>query len=230
MITTTFANSQTAVLLSEGVPELFSEYVDTAQFENGIFICMFVISLGAGGVIKMRIQHTNDPNDTTPDFVGLENLVFGRYAATIEDAWPTAWAKSPEFNPTISGVGVSTLINNGDGTATATTSQNHNINQGQNVVINGANEPEYNGPCVVKEITGANTFTYAIKGDPSTPATGSISVSRNILGTITKEGVIGTKRYVRTKVTASTAATAAVFAIMGSELLPLYAGGTPNHG
>lgn len=59
--------------------------------------------------------------------------------------------------------------------ATVTTATPHGFNTGENVNIQGANEPQYNGVKRVT-VTGANTFTYDVFSQPATPATGSLSI------------------------------------------------------
>jgi len=58
--------------------------------------------------------------------------------------------------------------------ATVTTSSTHNLANNFSVTISGANESEYNGTFVVKEVTALNQFKYDIVGTPSSPATGTI--------------------------------------------------------
>lgn len=68
---------------------------------------------------------------------------------------------------------VSATITRSGSTATVTTGSAHGFNTGTNVLINGANQTEYNGFFFIT-VTGANTFTYTVSGTPVTPATGSI--------------------------------------------------------
>ncbi|MDH3325182.1 MAG: baseplate J/gp47 family protein [Gammaproteobacteria bacterium] len=56
---------------------------------------------------------------------------------------------------------------------TATTSAVHNLSSQINVTISGAVETEYNGVQSIN-VTGLNTFTFAITTTPTTPATGTI--------------------------------------------------------
>lgn len=57
---------------------------------------------------------------------------------------------------------------------TATVTKNsHGYVDGEEVIISGAAEDEYNGPYIVAGAT-ANTFTYTIVGTPTSPATGTI--------------------------------------------------------
>ncbi|HXG08500.1 MAG TPA: hypothetical protein VNK04_01805 [Gemmataceae bacterium] len=69
------------------------------------------------------------------------------------------------------------------GTATATTTAPHGFMTGTQVVIRGANQPEYNGAFVIT-VTGLDTFTYPISGTPASPATGrNITASVEVLFT-----------------------------------------------
>lgn len=60
-------------------------------------------------------------------------------------------------------------------TATATVPE-HGFQNGWQVTIAGATQPEYNGTFIIGGVT-TNTFTFAVGGAPATPATGDISVS-----------------------------------------------------
>lgn len=62
---------------------------------------------------------------------------------------------------------------------TVITSSNHNLAPNISVTIAGAIETEYNGVFIVTTTADATTFTYEISTAPSTPATGTISVSYN---------------------------------------------------
>jgi hypothetical protein len=59
------------------------------------------------------------------------------------------------------------------GTATATTTPDHGYTTGDTVEIRGAVETDYNGLYTIT-VTGAKTFTYAVSGTPTSPATGTI--------------------------------------------------------
>lgn len=59
-------------------------------------------------------------------------------------------------------------------TATATTAAAHGLRDGQEVVVAGADQAEYNIRAKI-DVTGATTFTYTVSGSPATPATGTIT-------------------------------------------------------
>lgn len=59
-------------------------------------------------------------------------------------------------------------------TATATTSSPHGYVTGDFVTVSGAVETAYNGEAQVT-VTGPTTFTYTVAGNPTTPATGTIT-------------------------------------------------------
>lgn len=63
------------------------------------------------------------------------------------------------------------------GTATVTTTAAHGLSTGQYVVVRGANQDEYNLVTAVT-VTGADTFTYPVVNSPTTPATGTITVTK----------------------------------------------------
>jgi uncharacterized phage protein gp47/JayE len=58
-------------------------------------------------------------------------------------------------------------------TATATTTNPHNLATGMTVTISGAVETQYNGSFEI-QVTSDTTFTYTVVGAPTTPATGTI--------------------------------------------------------
>jgi len=62
-------------------------------------------------------------------------------------------------------------------TATVTTSDDHNIEIGQNVAIAGADQTAYNGTVAVTGTPSTTTFTYEVSGSPTSPATGTITSS-----------------------------------------------------
>ena len=75
-------------------------------------------------------------------------------------------------------VGVSTLESSGT-TATVTSFVPNNVFQGDEVIIAGADQSNYNGTFVVQSIdTANNSFTYVMPGTAVSPATGAITCER----------------------------------------------------
>jgi len=70
---------------------------------------------------------------------------------------------------------VSTLTRSG-AVATVTTTAPHNYATGDYITVAGATPTAYNGTVKITA-TGDQTFTYAIADSPSTPATGTITVT-----------------------------------------------------
>jgi hypothetical protein len=70
------------------------------------------------------------------------------------------------------GAAVASITRSGS-TATVTTSTAHGLVTGQDVVISGAAQSEYNGFFPVT-VTSSTVFTYTVPGAPATPATGTI--------------------------------------------------------
>jgi len=60
--------------------------------------------------------------------------------------------------------------------ATVTTPGEHGYKAGENVLIAGANQSDYNGTVGILSIPTSTTFTYAVANSPATPATGTITV------------------------------------------------------
>jgi len=61
-------------------------------------------------------------------------------------------------------------------TATATTSDNHNLASGMQAIVAGANQADYNITTTIT-VTDYNKFTYQVANAPTTPATGSINAT-----------------------------------------------------
>ncbi len=78
------------------------------------------------------------------------------------------WARRQRGN----GPSAVTSITRSGGTATVTSFQ-HTYTAGDQVIITGANQPEYNGRFTVGGVT-VSTFTYTVSGSPATPATGAL--------------------------------------------------------
>jgi subtilisin-like proprotein convertase family protein len=72
-------------------------------------------------------------------------------------------------------VAVTSLSSSG-GIATATTATPHGFTTGELIGIAGAHQQAYNGTFAIT-VTSPTTFTYQVTGNPTSPATGSISAS-----------------------------------------------------
>jgi len=59
----------------------------------------------------------------------------------------------------------------------------HGLVTGDDVIIRGADQPEYNGDQSIT-VTGANAYTYTVSGSPATPATGTITATARILNAL----------------------------------------------
>ena len=66
------------------------------------------------------------------------------------------------------------LTSDGAGTATATVSGGHGYEEGNILLIEGADQAEYNGEVKIAGVT-ATTFDFAVIGTPTTPATGTVT-------------------------------------------------------
>lgn len=64
-------------------------------------------------------------------------------------------------------------------TATVTFATAHTFSEGETVKISGANESQYNGSVVIRNVT-RTTFDYTVLGGPASPATGSLSVKSDM--------------------------------------------------
>ena len=81
----------------------------------------------------------------------------------------------PDSSP--SSISVSTLTSSGT-TATCTTATSHGLSNNEYVVISGAVETAYNGTCKVT-VTSATEFTYTLDSTTTSPATGTITATKN---------------------------------------------------
>lgn len=93
-------------------------------------------------------------------------------AAIYLDGQPIASLRMP----TLSARSVTSITSSG-GVATATMTS-HGFRAGELVRIAGANQPEYNGLFTVASVPSSSTFTYSISGTPASPATGTITATR----------------------------------------------------
>jgi len=75
--------------------------------------------------------------------------------------------------------GVSATISRTGDVATVSATA-HLLVVGDTAFISGAVQPAYNGPKRVATVADANTFTYEVLGEPTTPATGTITSQKTI--------------------------------------------------
>ena len=81
-----------------------------------------------------------------------------------------------EIGKTIASSGLTFSVNTKDnrsGTATITTTTDHNLSIGDVIVVSGAGEKEYNGKYTISAVASTTTLSYLIQGKPSTPASGT---------------------------------------------------------
>ena len=80
------------------------------------------------------------------------------------------------------------------GTTATVTHTTHGLATNDNVLIEGANEDEYNGAFQIT-VTGTNTYTYTMNGDPVDTATGTITSTMVLLNGLTNaSGIITDSR------------------------------------
>ena len=96
-----------------------------------------------------------------------------------------------------------TTLTQTSGTATATTTANHNLQTGDIVTVSNATPAGYNGDVVITS-TGANTFTYSVDSGLSSPASFQTDYIQCVKGTTKSIGgytsdnndlVVGTKSF-----------------------------------
>lgn len=78
--------------------------------------------------------------------------------------------------------------------ATVTTAAAHGLSTGNKVEIKGADQNEYNRIKTIT-VTGTTTFTYVVEGVPTTPATGTITVTAVLIDDVTPaSGIVSDSR------------------------------------
>ncbi|PJI40411.1 hypothetical protein [Ferrovibrio sp.] len=77
-----------------------------------------------------------------------------------------------------------TSITRASTTATVTTASSHGYSNGDTVLVSGADQSQYNGQVAIANV-GANTFDYTVSGSPTTPATGTITVEKQLDAVVT---------------------------------------------
>lgn len=76
---------------------------------------------------------------------------------------------------------LASLTRSGD-TATGTTSTVHGLSVNNYVTIAGADQSDYNGAFRVTSVPSTTTFTFEVENEPTTPATGTITMQeRNVV-------------------------------------------------
>ena len=102
---------------------------------------------------------------------------------------------NPTINYTTDGTDVSSrsvdgaTFSGGTVTLDMTTNGTANIYAGSTVTVAGANEADYNGEHTIVNVT-STSLTYAISGSPSSPATGTITISLDKLKNIPQPGSV----------------------------------------
>lgn len=124
-------------------------------FATAVFNGAFVISNAA----------SSGPGSGTFDVT-----ITGSGSGSSPAGWGGNFVRSPSAT-------ISSITNDGLGTATVTTSGAHGYLTGAPVTISGATQSAYNGTFTVT-VTGSTTFTYALRSggdEPESPATGDIT-------------------------------------------------------
>jgi hypothetical protein len=157
----------------------------------------------ANGASSSAFGRSNSANGSNSSAFGAFNTASANYSSAFGFAVRTSVANVQEFGRfTAAGVRQASIRFHSDGTfslparnaipingnpsvsitsltqtgglATATTSGNHLLLNGQQINISGATPADYNGGKFVT-VTGATTFTFTIGSETSSPATGTIT-------------------------------------------------------
>jgi len=123
------------------------------------FINRLAATSGSGNIVATGTAATSIPISTL--FVASDGKIYESDLAVVITA---------------SVLSVTSITRSGT-TATVTTTSDHGLANNVPATIAGANETDYNVTDAEIVVTGLDTFTYQVSGSPSTPATGTITVS-----------------------------------------------------
>lgn len=111
------------------------------------------------------------------DQVTLSSLTSTGLLATATTATPHGFSTSNNvfIKDAVNPIPVISLTQVGN-IATAVTSLDHDLTENfqETIMVDGADQPEYNGTFTLLTVPNRRTFTYQISGDPASPATGTI--------------------------------------------------------
>lgn len=106
----------------------------------------------------------------TQQIKGLPRLRWLGYTTTTDGTANTPKSLAP---PALS---VSSIAHTG-GVATVTMAADHPFSPGMEVTIAGANQSEYNQTWQIETVPSSTTFTFKISSTPTSPATGTITLT-----------------------------------------------------
>jgi len=151
------ADSVDGIWLPSSGAELFDR-LNEATPSDAEFI--FAPSAPTAQVAYLAMSALTDP------LSGADHFLRWRYRVPVTGG---AWTVLADLVSTASAL--SSLERSG-ATATATTAEEHGLATGQVVLIEAADQPEYNGRFTITVI-GITQFTFTVSGSPATPATGT---------------------------------------------------------
>jgi hypothetical protein len=146
---------------------------------------------GAANAILVRNLNVNPINaqlvqrDLIRPYLGNSDTLLAQVSVAmdfeIELAGAGASGSAPAWAPLLKACAFAEALNTvsvsitRSGAVATVTETAHGRAVGDSVPILGANETEYNGTHVVASVLGANTWTFAVTGTPTSPATGTIT-------------------------------------------------------
>ena len=147
-------------------------------------------------VRNMSVQMLNAETvgrDLIRPYYGNSDVLIAQSNALAEFEVELAGAGTPGIAPAwgelIEACSFSKTLNTGSvsitrsGAVATVTKTAHGYAIGDSIKISGATETEYNGTFTVATVPTADTFTYAVTGTPSTPATGTPVIGTNAVYT-----------------------------------------------
>lgn len=121
----------------------------------------------------------NDPGVDIASIAGLYTKIFNNWDASGKRLHI---AKTTDPYVTIGTDAISSLTQTG-GVATATVASTANMRTGQSILIAGATPSAYNGTKTIT-VASATTFTFAIAGGTTSPATGTLTYKDGYAGQV----------------------------------------------
>jgi subtilisin-like proprotein convertase family protein len=143
------------------------------------------VSPAMGGITLtvVQVQSISETNGiatvTTLQPHGLTNgtqvVISGATDPAYNGTFPIIVTGANSFTYNIAALQTQTVTQS-NGLVTVKTVNPHNLTTGEQVLIQGAKDPAYNGTYTVS-VVDANTFTYTINANPLSPALGTITVT-----------------------------------------------------
>jgi RHS repeat-associated protein/uncharacterized delta-60 repeat protein len=180
----TSATLSASGLSGASVREVIKEWSNYTQYNASAYPVMMALPSAVSGYWDASADLLTDPGaGADAELEGLRDsrgkiLRTAYYlSTTANSSTPGGVAGYRSYDWVQHGeVGTKTSTLSRSGSTVTVSSTAHGFSNGDFVVINGADQPEYNGGFVISNVS-ANSFDYTISGSPATPATGTIKAA-----------------------------------------------------